>query len=187
MPVSSLFWWTGSNPRYESELAALGGAGSGSSLLGAAAQKSLSLLAKGGPTRAALLEQVRQQRRILSEDTVASTASWSDKLLKLSDSIVQVRRVDDAASTTPAGLTAALEQALATGDIAAASGFWAKLPEPARRATVHLGANLASRAGADTALKTPGRRGHCGAGWTMSCNLMIIMTDRRVNRRALMA
>ncbi len=136
---------------FEADLAALAGTG-----LAPDALKPLDALAKGAPTRAALREQVRQNRRVMAEDTAATSTSWSEKLLQLSDSIVQVRRVDDASAVTPAGLTAAIEQALATGDSAAAAAAWAKLPEPARRATALLGTQLGQRAAADASLKSMG-------------------------------
>jgi uroporphyrinogen-III synthase len=136
---------------FEADLAALAGTG-----LTAETLKPLEVLTKNSPLRAAMLEQVRQSRRVLAEDTAATSASWGEKLLQLSDSIVQVRRVDETSATTPAGLTASIEQALVAGDIAAAATAWGKLPEPARRATAALGTQLSQRATADMTLKMLG-------------------------------
>jgi hypothetical protein len=113
----------------------------------------LAAIAERAPTRLALADEVRRQRRVLAEDTAATARSFGDRLMSMADSLVQVRRVDGPADQpTPAGLTLALEQALTAGETAKAAATWNRLPEPARRATARLGADLAALAAAEQAL-----------------------------------
>ncbi|MGL4975938.1 MAG: COG4223 family protein, partial [Bosea sp. (in: a-proteobacteria)] len=120
-------------------LASLAPAGAGSM----AALEAVS--AKGAPTQGALLEQFRQVRGKLSEDTTAASASLTERLMAMADNIVKVRAVGAAAGTSPGALTQSIEIALSKGDMAAGLAALAQLPEPARRAGEALAGNMKLR------------------------------------------
>ncbi len=101
--------------------------------------------AKGAPTQAALLEQFRQVRGKLSEDTTAASASLTERLMAMADNVVKVRAVGAAGGTSPGALTQSIEVALSRGDMAAGLAAFAQLPEPARRAGEALAGGMKLR------------------------------------------
>lgn len=109
---------------------------------------------KGAPTIASLTAEFRRLRAAMVVETGAADPGWSERLLRMTDGLVRVRPVGEPQGSSPGAITARLEQALERGDAAAAAAAWAALPEPARRASESLNAALATRAGADQALKT---------------------------------
>jgi uroporphyrinogen-III synthase len=108
--------------------------------------------ATGAPTREVLLAQFRTQRAMLARELAPAATGWQDRLLALASRVVTIRPVGDAGGTDPATLPLRLENALSTGNMVAAAGLWAQLPEPARRAGADFGANLQKRAAADAAI-----------------------------------
>lgn len=108
--------------------------------------------ATGAPTRDTLLAQFRTQRAMLARELAPASANWQDKLLGLASRIVTIRPVGDTGASDPTTLPLRLENALAAGNMVAAAGLWAQLPEPARRAGADFGASLQKRAAADAAI-----------------------------------
>jgi hypothetical protein len=117
---------------FAADLKALAATGASAGSTGLAALEAVAV--KGAPTQVALLEQFRQVRGKLSEDSAAASASLTERLMLLADNIVRVRAVGAAAGTSPAALTQTMETALVRGDMVAAQAAFAQLPEPARRA-----------------------------------------------------
>lgn len=123
---------------------------------GAAAEpmQVLNGLAVGGaPSGAALLADFRKLRAVLAVEPANVDAPWTERLLKLTDGLVRVRSTGAVEGSSPAAITARIEQALQRGDVAAARAAWVQLPEPARRASEAFGAALKQRADADQAIK----------------------------------
>ena len=109
--------------------------------------------ASGAPTSAALLQEFRPLgQRILADARPAAT-SWSDRVGRIADSIVSVRPVGEAGSTTLPGLVGRIESALERGAIQDATGAWNSLPEPARRTSEEFGHRLKQRAEAEDAAR----------------------------------
>ena len=108
--------------------------------------------ASGAPTREALQAGFRKHGAMFQREVMPASDSWSDKLLALTSRVVTIRPVGDNGSTDPATLPIRLESAIASGDIVKAAALWAQLPEPARRASAELGADLQKRAAADAAI-----------------------------------
>lgn len=111
------------------------------------------LAAGGAPSGAGLLADFRKLRAVLAVEPANVDAPWTERLLKLTDGLVRVRSTGAVEGSSPAAITARIEQALQRGDAAAARGAWAQLPEPARRASEAFGAALKQRADADQAIK----------------------------------
>lgn len=108
--------------------------------------------ASGAPTKDALLSQLRTHRAMFARELMPATAGWQDRLLGLASRIVSIRPIGDTGANDPATLPIRLENAIAKGDIVAAAGLWAQLPEPARRASADFGGALQKRAAADAAI-----------------------------------
>jgi hypothetical protein len=68
-------------------------------------------------------------------------------------SLVTSRPTGPGAADTPQGLVAAIESALRVGDVAAALAAWAKLPEPARKASEAWASTAREREAAQKAVK----------------------------------
>ncbi len=111
------------------------------------------LAAGGAPSGAGLLADFRKLRAVLAVEPANVDAPWTERLLKLTDGLVRVRSTGAVEGSSPAAITARIEQALQRGDAAAARAAWAQLPEPARRASEAFGAALKQRADADQAIK----------------------------------
>jgi hypothetical protein len=111
------------------------------------------LAASGAPSGAVLLADFRKLRAVLTNEPANVDAPWTERLLKLTDGLVRVRSTGAVEGSSPAAITARIEQALQRGDAAAAQVAWAQLPEPARRASEAFGAALQQRADADQAIK----------------------------------
>ncbi len=111
------------------------------------------LAAGGAPSGAGLLADFRKLRAVLAIEPANVDAPWTERLLKLTDGLVRVRSTGAVEGSSPAAITARIEQALQRGDVAAAQAAWAQLPEPARRASEAFGAALKLRADADRAIK----------------------------------
>lgn len=111
------------------------------------------LAAGGAPSGAGLLADFRKLRAVLAVEPANVDAPWTERLLKLTDGLVRVRSTGTVEGSSPAAITARIEQALQRGDVAAAQAAWAQLPEPARRASEAFGAALKQRADADRAIK----------------------------------
>jgi hypothetical protein len=109
--------------------------------------------AGGAPSGAALLADFRRLRAVLSIEPANVDAPWTERLLKLTDGLVRVRSTGAVEGSSPAAITARIEQALQRGDAALAQAAWAQLPEPARRASEPFGAALKQRAAVDQAIK----------------------------------
>lgn len=112
------------------------------------------LAAGGAPSGAGLLADFRKLRAVLAVEPANVDAPWTERLLKLTDGLVRVRSTGAVEGSSPAAITARIEQSLQRGDAAAAQAAWAQLPEPARRASEAFGAALKQRADADQAIKT---------------------------------
>jgi uroporphyrinogen-III synthase len=108
--------------------------------------------AAGAPTREALQAGFRKHGAMFQREVMPASDSWTDKLLALASRVVTVRPVGDSGSTDPATLPLRVESAIAAGDIVKAAALWGQLPEPARRASAELGADLQKRAAADAAI-----------------------------------
>ena len=108
--------------------------------------------AAGAPTREALQAGFRKHGAMFQREVMPASDSWTDKLLALAGRVVTVRPVGDSGSTDPATLPLRVESAIAAGDIVKAAALWGQLPEPARRASAELGADLQKRAAADAAI-----------------------------------
>jgi hypothetical protein len=123
----------------------------------------------GAPTAAALAQSFKPVAARISEATrpapapatpaPAAAGSWTDRLLGLARQVVTIREVDapsgrqtpGAAGQPTGAATTALEQALARGDLGAASAAWDALPEAARQASAEWGQQLKQRAAAEAA------------------------------------
>jgi uroporphyrinogen-III synthase len=138
---------------FASDVAALKASG----VTDAALQPLMAFAEKGAPTRAALRDELRKQRRALAEDNASQPTGWKERAFNLAGRIVSVQRVDGAASQTPAGLVEKIDAGLAAGDFASAAAAWKALPEPARRASEALGKALGDRVAADAALASLGQ------------------------------
>lgn len=108
--------------------------------------------ASGAPTKDALLSQLRRHRAMFAREIMPASAGWQERLLGLASRIVSIRPVGDTGANDPATLPIRLENAIAKGDIVAASALWGQLPEPARRASADFGGALQKRAAADAAI-----------------------------------
>ena len=111
------------------------------------------LAAGGAPSGAGLLADFRKLRAVLAVEPANVDAPWTERLLKLTDGLVRVRSTGAVEGSSPAAITARIEQSLQRGDAAAAQVAWAQLPEPARRASEAFGAALKQRVDADQAIK----------------------------------
>jgi hypothetical protein len=138
---------------FASDVAALKASGVSESAL----QPLAALAEKGAPTREALRNDLRRQRRTLAEDNAAQPSGWGERALNLAGRIVSVQRVDGGGAQTPASLVEKMDASLAAGDLAAAETAWKALPEPARRASAALGKALGERVAADAALASLGQ------------------------------
>jgi hypothetical protein len=118
----------------------------------------------GAPSAAALAQSFKPLgRRIAAESRPAAPAapaaeSWTDRLLDLAGRVVTIRAVDaprgpdaQAPGGTAGASAAQVEEALARGDLAAASAAWDALPEPARALSADWGRQLKQRAAAEAA------------------------------------
>jgi uroporphyrinogen-III synthase len=108
--------------------------------------------ASGAPTRDALLSQLRTHRAMFAREIMPASAGWQERLLGLASRIVSIRPVGETGANDPGTLPIRLENAIAKGDIIAASALWGQLPEPARRASADFGGALQKRAAADAAI-----------------------------------
>ncbi len=70
--------------------------------------------------------------------------------------LVRVRAVGEVAGEDPAALVSQIQSALARGDLSAALGIYARLPEPARKASADWAKTAEARAAADPAARTLG-------------------------------
>ncbi|KRE09764.1 hypothetical protein ASE63_04355 [Bosea sp. Root381] len=138
----------GSGRPFVSDVAALATGGGAAEQLAALN----AVAATGAPTKDALLAQLRTHRAMFAREITPDTAGWQDRLLGLASRIVSIRPVGDTGANDPATLPMRLENAIAAGDIVAAAGLWAQLPEPARRASTGFGEALQKRAAADAAI-----------------------------------
>lgn len=106
----------------------------------------------GAATRDALLAQFRTHRPMFAREMTPVAGSWQDRLLGLASRVVTIRPVGESGDNDPGTLLIRLENAIAGGNIVAASGLWGQLPEPARRASADFGSALEKRAAAETAI-----------------------------------
>lgn len=117
---------------------------------------------KGAPTARGLAaefrpvaEKIAAARRTAQSRSVAESGDFSQKLMSMADSIIQVRKVDAPAATGTAGVTpdptASIQDALDRGDIQAAAKAFAALPEETRAQAGEFGTKLTSRAAAGAA------------------------------------
>jgi uroporphyrinogen-III synthase len=108
--------------------------------------------ASGAATRDALLAQFRTHRPMFAREMTPVAGSWQDRVLGLASRIVTIRPVGESGDNDPGTLLIRLENAIAGGNIIAASGLWGQLPEPARRDSSDFGAALQKRAAAEAAI-----------------------------------
>ncbi|MBZ6075735.1 COG4223 family protein [Microvirga puerhi] len=107
---------------------------------------------QGAPTAADLSRTFAPLRTtILRDDRAASGGSWSDRFWRMTEKVVTVRPVNDAAAAGVPGLVARIDNALARGDMAQAAGAWRSLPEPSRRLSEDWGHQVKARADAEAA------------------------------------
>lgn len=109
------------------------------------------LAESGGPTRDALLAQLRSQPSPAARDTAPVAQGWQDRLAGLASRIVTIRPATEGNASAATGLRGRIEAALARGDFAAAAQAWEELPEQARRDSAAFGAALQQRAAAGAA------------------------------------
>lgn len=137
---------------FAADLKALGAAGIAETAL----QPLQAVATRGAATTTWMRDELRRQRRVLTQENNAQPASWSDQAVALASRIVTVQKLDGPASMSPPALVARMDAALEAGNAAGALAAWQALPEPARRASEALGASLAQRAGAESAIRAIG-------------------------------
>jgi hypothetical protein len=108
----------------------------------------------GAPTAGALAQEFKPiAQRILAEARGPAT-TWGERLERMAEGIVTVRRIGQPGSNDVPGLVARIEDALARGALPDAAAAWDALPEPARRAGEAFGRKLKARAAAEEAART---------------------------------
>lgn len=106
----------------------------------------------GAATKEALLSQLRGHRAMFARELMPASAGWQDRLLGLASRVVSIRPVGETGASDPTTLPMRLENAIAKGDIIAATALWGQLPEPARLASADFGEALRKRGAADAAI-----------------------------------
>jgi hypothetical protein len=108
----------------------------------------------GAPTAGALAQEFKPiGQRILAEARGPAT-TWGERLERMAEGIVTVRRIGQPGSNDVPGLVARIEDALARGALPDAAAAWDALPEPARRAGEAFGRKLKARVAAEEAART---------------------------------
>jgi Uncharacterized protein conserved in bacteria len=106
------------------------------------------LAATGVPTRARLVAAFPDaaEAMIAAMNPIPDGAGIVDRLIASARSVVRVRKVGEIEGDDVEAIAARIETRLTDGDLEAALGEWAKLPEPARAAAAGFGKDLAARA-----------------------------------------
>jgi hypothetical protein len=112
------------------------------------------LAAAGAPALQPLIAEFRTLRPVMATEPASADASWYERMLRMTDGLVRVRSTGAVEGSSPAAVTARIDQALQRGDSAAAAAAWAQLPEPARRASEAWVGRVRVRASAEQAIRT---------------------------------
>ena len=108
----------------------------------------------GAPTAAALAASfAKVAPAMLAAVTPESTGGPMDKLLDHMRKLVRVHAVGEVPGEEPDALVSQIEAALGRGQVAAAMGAYARLPEAARKASADWAKTAEGRAGADAAAR----------------------------------
>jgi hypothetical protein len=107
------------------------------------------LAAKGAPSA----QQIGDAFRPLAMQAAKAGQPAAGGLQAIFDGVVRTRATGPGAADTPDGLVAAIESALKGGDVGAALAAWARLPEPARKATEAWAATAREREAAAKAIR----------------------------------
>lgn len=110
------------------------------------------LAEKGAPTASALAaEFAKISPAILAAAVPQGSGGVVDRLMGEMSKVVRVTPVGEVAGDDPAALISQIGGALGRGDISAAVAIWARLPEPARRASQEWESRAQSRLAGDKA------------------------------------
>lgn len=110
------------------------------------------LAAHGAPSAAALAADfARVAPAVLAAAATPAAGGVVDRLLANMSKVVRVTPIGEVAGDDPAALVSQIDAALGRGQVAAALAAWARLPEPARRASQDWADAAQSRVGADKA------------------------------------
>jgi hypothetical protein len=107
---------------------------------------------KGAPAAAALaLGFDKIAPDVVKAATPKDGGGVMDRLISNMSKVVRITPVGEAAGDNPAALVSQIESALGRGEIQAAMALWARLPEPARRASADWAGGAEARLAADAA------------------------------------
>lgn len=105
---------------------------------------------KGAPSRRTLLAAFNALEKVIVQAPApAADAPVLERLKQGAFSLVKIRPVDSTQGETPGALFVRIRNALASGDYAAASALFDKLPEPTRKAAEPFVQSLKARIAAD--------------------------------------